>query len=220
MRSAVCSLGWTSFALLPFLFAIGCGGTPDAPQAKTDQGDVPATRVPDPAPPAERTPEQAASDTLRKFLYAMVERDQATIESISLPHPELSLLWMGEKQDPDYLIDAKKEIDSIAFSKLLPGDNMVDLSGKPMVVKEGDVKANELMVTFNENPIPFFLEKTDGAWKVHPTPIIASRKAAIAEFEAQNAEAEKGSPAQPPVQQPAVQTADQLGGARPPELKR
>lgn len=227
MRSWSYSWGWTSLALLPVL-AAGCGGTPDAPQANGNNGaatnpEAPVERVADAPPPVERTPEPAAADTLRKFLYAIVERDQATLQSISLPHPDLSLLWVGEKPEAEYLADAKKEIDSIAFSKLLPGDKMIDLSGAEMTIKATDVKEGQLLVTFNENPIPFFLEKQAGTWRIHPAPIIASRKAAIAEMQAAEVDAQKGTPEQPPVQQPAVQTADQLGsgvGTRPAELKR
>lgn len=239
MRTWASVFGWTSLAVVPLVaLAAGCGGPPDAPAANgnhapasatangndttpTPEVEQPVVAVPDPAPPSDRALDQAATDTLRKLLYSMVERDQKTIEAICLPHPELAMLWFGEKRDAEELALLKNEIDTIAFSKLLPGDTMIDLSGKPIEIKPGDVKENQLLVTFPSNPITFFLEKQEGVWKVHPTPIIASRKASIAADQAAESEAQNGPSAQPAVQQPGIQTADQLNSANPPtQLKR
>lgn len=216
---------WSEFGLgLATLAAglAGCGGSNPTPPAANpagtpvsantpaaNPGTAPGPEAPyvEPANDPARQPPAAAAEALRQFLLAMVGRDEAGLRRLTLNHPELPVLWQGERPPDDYLADAHKEIAGIAFYRVLPGDTVLDLEGKEMLVKEGDIKAGWTMLTFDENPIPFFLQEDQGQWKVHAAPIITTRKIAAAEAQMDALENE----GQPSLEQPGVQPAEQLG---------
>lgn len=222
-------LAWISgLAAVCLAGLVGCGGG-NPPEPVAGPTAPPATGTPSPGAPAAgvpvaaaspmeepyvpaadplRKPDANAAETLRHFLMAMVERNQAVLQQVTLNHPELPVLWQGEKPPADYLADARQEIAAITFYRVLPGDTVLGLDGKEMLIKETDIQSHQLLLTFDENPIPFFLEQQQGVWKVHAAPIIATRKIAAAEAAL---EAQENATAGQPPSQPGVQPAEQLG---------
>jgi hypothetical protein len=166
----------------------------------------------------ERQPTADAVATLKAFLLAMLQRDQKAIEQLTYEHPDRAILWHDTPPPAEILAEAKAQIDSIQFHKVTPGDQILGLDGKPLVVKEGDLKPNQIMLTFAENPIPFFLEQEAGAWRVHATPIITIKRSSLEDAQAEAAAQALLGPDTKPlgpggqtVQQPAVVPADNLG---------
>jgi len=120
------------------------------------------------------TPEQ----TLRTFLAALIDRDEATLRAVTLPSDDLKWLLSGQIAPPNKVAEFKAKTVNEPILVLKPGDE-VPLSGdRKFIVGPADVTADRAMLLPKAIPLPIRLQKVKGKWLVDAAPLIAGRKAA------------------------------------------
>jgi hypothetical protein len=142
-------------------------------------------------------------DVLQEFLTAMIEGDQTVLRRITLPNPELSLLWRGEKLTAAQKATTKAGVSSSSFRRLKVGD-AVQTSGKKVVLDLDRINVGRQEIVVGNDPLPFVLVKDDYVWKVDASAIIAARGAAAAARERKTANSRPNWTADPKL-------IDQLG---------
>jgi hypothetical protein len=129
-----------------------------------------------PAATGTNTPEE----TLKDFLTAMIENDQAGIQRTALPNPELSLLWHSDKLTPAQKAIARAEINPSSFRRLKVGDRVKLPGGQKIVFDKNWINDRRQAISVSDGPLPFILVKVKDEWRVDATPLIAGRLAAAA----------------------------------------
>jgi hypothetical protein len=115
---------------------------------------------------------------LRTFMFAMVDKDSETLQSVALPHDRLDVLVAGEQWSEGRIEAAKDRLNSLTFSRLAVGEAVELPNGESLEIDASMVAEDRLMLTFPGNSVPFALVRRDGAWKVDPEMIVAARLAA------------------------------------------
>jgi hypothetical protein len=125
---------------------------------------------------ADRTPEEA----LRTFVLAMANRDEPTLRAITLPAEGFEWLLAGRAAPASVLKDLAEKLARPTFRSLKPGDKFTLPRGEVVVVKAEDVGPDRALVLPEGASLPTRAHKVEGHWKVDPSAVIASRKAAEA----------------------------------------
>jgi hypothetical protein len=125
---------------------------------------------------ADHTPE----DALRTFVLAMANRDEPTLRAITLPVEGFEWLIAGRAAPANILKDLEEKLSRPTFRSLKPGDKFTLPRGEVVVVKAEDVGPDRALVLPEGASLPTRLHRVEGHWKVDPSPVIASRKAAEA----------------------------------------
>jgi hypothetical protein len=144
-------------------------------QAESPPAQSPS-KTPEDKAAGARTPEQ----TIKALFVAMIDEDQDAIRRLTVPNPDLALLWQGDKLTPAQRAMAIAELDSWHFRRHKVGDEVPLPGGRKLVVNAKHVNDRHLMISVTDSPLPFLLAKTGEDWKVDARPIIAARKAAAA----------------------------------------
>lgn len=199
------AVGCSSSAPEPDQAASGQPNSPGQPAATEPVRTAAETATPGDNPRKPADPQAVA--VLRQFMLAVFENDEAQLRAVSVDHPELNVLLSTEPAAPDAVREARDHVASIEFHSLAAGDKIF-LYGQPYVLEPGDIQPGELMLTFEGNEHPFFLQKQPTGWKVRPESVISVVKAAR---QAETPDAAAPATAGQNVPQPSVQSAEQLG---------
>jgi len=140
------------------------------------------TGAPPPAPraaaAANSTTTSTPEDVLRAFLLAltMVDREQG------LPHllegTDAEILWQAAPPPRLARPGIEQWLSSLAFRRLQIGDQIALPDGRQLVVSDRHVNDDKVMITWDENPVPFILVKTPSGWRVDARTISMARTAA------------------------------------------
>ena len=125
---------------------------------------------------ADRTPE----DALRTFVYAMAVRDEPTLRAITLPVEGFEWLMAGQAAPASLIKELQEKLAQQTFRSLKAGDTFTLPQGQAVVVKAQDVGPDRALLLPEGASLPTRLRKVEGHWKVDPSGVIASRKAAEA----------------------------------------
>ncbi len=125
---------------------------------------------------ADRTPE----DALRTFVLAMANRDEPALRAITLPVQGLEWLMAGQAAPPGVLKDLREKLARPVFRSLKPGDRVTLPGGNVVVIKAEEVGPDRALVIPEGASLPTRVRMVEGHWKVDPSAVIASRKAAEA----------------------------------------
>lgn len=178
------TVGWQ--LLLPLV--VGCSDTQtpvgdDQPLTKRNATPVvtnsaqEATVVPEDGNHEREADLSTPEAAVRAFLLAVVESDENRIRQVTVPNPDLSILWQAKRPPPDVFESMRNYYRSVPLRCLKVGETVVYPRGKKVVLGERDINATRQQVTHPDNPIPFFVVQVDGQWKVDAWTVIAVRKA-------------------------------------------
>jgi hypothetical protein len=125
------------------------------------------------------TPEGA----LHELLTAMFMGDQTRINHATIDVPGREVLSQGTKVPEAMLSQIDRVIEGMHLQRLKVGDSIKvktvsSPEGVTVVMDENRINENRTEITGPALPYPFILVKDGKEWKVDPTPLIASRKAA------------------------------------------
>jgi hypothetical protein len=158
------------------------------------QATVPAT-MPASSPATSATasataPEKSAAlatpeSALHEFLIGMMIGDEARLKRASLEVEGREILLPKEKLPETAIPQLDKMIEGLQLKPLKIGDSIkVKTTSSPegvtVVMDENRINDSRAEITGPSFPYPFILVKGEAGWKVDPTPLIASRKAAQA----------------------------------------
>jgi hypothetical protein len=133
-------------------------------------------------------PQDSPENATRQFMLAMLAGDEAAVRRWSMPHPEIKVLLMSPAP-PEVVASAREQIGQMPLSRLKVGDVVNIPGGKPMTLDESHVNENRQQLMPPDAPLPFILVRSEGQWKVDPSPLIAARKVAAALTEARKSPA-------------------------------
>ena len=118
-------------------------------------------------------------DLTRRFFIAFFTQDEESLKDLCLPHPELHVMWGGERLPPDYLEVVKRMIATSPAKIVKPGD-MFMIGGKVFEMQAYDATVYcpvnfEFWPVF---PIPCHREREGDRWRIDAGAWIAARKGA------------------------------------------
>jgi len=147
-----------SLAFVPLLFisiAAFCGAPPKDPEVK---------------------------EACRKFLKAMLANDKDGVLAVILPAKNAELLWEGEPVPAKLVPEIDKVLEKLSVVELKEGEKFTMPNGLVLKIKKGMLNENKRFVLVNlpgsKTPLPLWVLKKDGQWKIDASGIIAGRKAA------------------------------------------
>lgn len=124
-------------------------------------------------------PAEEPEEVVRRFLKAMVTSDEQAVREVAIDRPGMAILW---EHDPTAPADSHPPdpsvIDALAMRRVRVGEELW-LPGRDgprrKLVTEYDVNDGHVMIMTLGNPIPFFVIRLDGKWRVEPGTFIAAR---------------------------------------------
>lgn len=176
MKSVTASLICMAAALFGGQAAVPATGSASAPApSATTAATAPEKSA------ALATPESA----LHEFLIGMMIGDEVRLKRASLEVEGREILLPKEKLPETAIAQLDTMIVSLQLKALKIGDSIkVKTTSAPegvtIVMDENRINENRTEITGPSFPYPFILVKDEAGWKVDPTPLIASRKAAAA----------------------------------------
>ena len=165
-----------SRTLAPLLALAALTAVPFAPRPAVAQPS-PATQ-PATAPAVPQSPEQA----VRQLFLGALAHDQAAVTAAILPAPHAEVLWTGEHFPPEEMAMVKKAFDGMTLREAKVGDAVAIPGNRTLTVTDRMIGPDRrLLVQTVEGrvaPVPLFVERAGGGWRVDARPIIAARLAA------------------------------------------
>ena len=115
----------------------------------------------------------SAESVARAYMVAIVSKDPKAIQEVILPNPNAKVLWEGETpKDGSHMYET-------GFVELELGGSMIVGPGKIVEVTKKmlppGTKILQPIYAGNFVPIPIFLKKVNGAWKVNASELIGSK---------------------------------------------
>lgn len=112
-------------------------------------------------------------DTVVALRLAVRVGDRRQIEELILPHPEAAILWQ-ERPGRTPLTDAERiQIESDPIRRLQVGDEVNVLGGKTVVVAEGQVTSDRLVLASGPTERDLYpVVRAGGRWRVEVTRLI------------------------------------------------
>lgn len=214
MRSGRDCTIWTAIVLIPVLL-MGCGGKSDE-VASPSAGAVEEPPQPD-----------AAGETIRELLLALLEKDEERISAVILPNPNASVLWGGPQAAVEQRDVAKKLFANMTFRDLAVGDKVPLPDGRVQEITESEIDDDHRLIvgvfaSGDTMPGPFMVSRVGELWKVNASPIIFQR---VERLRRMHEEAERrraqlgpplpprpGAPKAPPATDPAEPSAEPPSG--------
>jgi hypothetical protein len=118
----------------------------------------------------------------RKFLTAMLANDKEGVLSVILPAKDSDILWKGEPVPEKMLAEIAKVLKNLSVVELSEGEKFAMPNGLVLEIKKGMLNENKRFVLVNllgsKTPLPLWVLKKNGTWKIDASGIIAGRKAA------------------------------------------
>ena len=110
---------------------------------------------------------------VRRFIHALIDKNEANIRALCLDHHNLKVLWTGDKKNQDQRDQAKRELSKLDIDWLEEGDSF-RWSGKVFSVNENMItKRHQIArVKMIEYGFPIHLSKVGGVWYIQPLFII------------------------------------------------
>ena len=123
---------------------------------------------------ADRTP----GDALRTFVLAMANRDEPTLRAVTMPVEGFEWLMAGRAAPASVLKELEAKLAQPTFRSLKAGDKITLPGGQVVLVNAQDVGPDRALLLPEGASLPTRLHRIEGHWKVDPSAVIASRKAA------------------------------------------
>jgi hypothetical protein len=119
---------------------------------------------------------------VHRLIIAMMSNDEQTIRVTIKPHADAAVLWQGVAAPADAVALARAELDknpcriiAVGETLTLPGNRKFQLMAD-MVDDDRELVMPRIGGT--EGPIPLWVERESGDWKVDAGPLIKIRMAA------------------------------------------
>ncbi|MDD7984203.1 hypothetical protein PQO01_04495 [Lentisphaera marina] len=110
---------------------------------------------------------------VRRFVHALIDKNEANLRALCLDHHNLKVLWTGEKKNEAERDQLKRELSKLDIDWLKEGENF-RWNGKVFSVNENMItKRHQIArVKMIEYGFPIHISKVGGAWYIQPLFII------------------------------------------------
>lgn len=125
-----------------------------------------------------QTATPSAPDTYREFLIAIIKGDRAGAEKLTLPNPDLPILFSEDPPPAEVQKQAIAHIEANPYRVLKIGEVFRLPNGRTVSPTEEMEKKGWVIVVNQTDPLPHMLQKVESVWKADAGDLVAARKAA------------------------------------------
>jgi hypothetical protein len=119
----------------------------------------------------------------RDFYTAVVLQDREAVERLAVPTESAELDWLFKLNGPhpDYFEDIRRHYAKVSVVELKAGD-VLKLPGREFVLQPWHFRPDRLVLHFEGQPVPTFVSKINGRWRIEPDICIEGCKEKVAAF--------------------------------------
>ena len=113
--------------------------------------------------------------TLNQFMTAVIQGDKAKASILSLPNPDFDFLFsaVDSKASKEQQI---RELSTFPYRVMKDGEVFIFANGQTLAIGPEIRERGYIVITNDIDPIPHYLKKTEGGWRVDPRSLIALRR--------------------------------------------
>ncbi|WDE98155.1 hypothetical protein PQO03_20250 [Lentisphaera profundi] len=120
---------------------------------------------------------------VRRFVHALIDKNEASIRALCLDHHNLKVLWSGDKKTDDQKDQLKRELSKLDIDWLKEGESF-RFGGKVHTINENMItKRHQIArVKMLEYGFPIHISNVGGSWYIQPMFVanVVQREIAVA----------------------------------------